>query len=72
MPSLRGQPSAVESVTMLCLDCLVSCKINTLLYIFRDQKKKSAAIGFKIFILNTFPKPTPESILNILVMSLDL
>lgn len=50
---------------------LVSCKINTLLYIFREQKK-SAAIGFKIFILNTFPKPTPESILNILVISLDL
>lgn len=57
-------------MAMLRLDCLVSCKINTLLYIFREQK--SAAIGFKIFILNTFPKPTPESILNILVISLDL
>lgn len=41
----------------LCLNCLVSCKINTLLYIFREQQQqKNAAIGFKIFIQNTFPK----------------
>jgi hypothetical protein len=34
------QPSAVEAGDLtLCLNCLVSCKINTLLYIFREQKK---------------------------------
>ena len=40
-------------------NCLVSCKINTLLCIFREHK--NAAIGFKFFILNTFPKQvTPK------------
>lgn len=54
-PLSGHRPSRCPNRPWSCYhNCLVSCKINTLLYIFREQK--SAAIGFKIFILNTFPK----------------
>lgn len=71
-PSLQPRPSKYHSLEgnnqvpwrqQLLLrrrNCLVSCKINTLLYIFREHK--SAAIGRKIFILDAFPiQITPKT-----------
>jgi len=50
---------------VLCCSCLVSCEINTFLYIFREQKKKVLLRGSKFSFWTLFRNKSPQrSILN--------